>query len=617
MIGGDVAKLNDSVIKSFLSGVGFVQDVFKKYSYDGAISEHLVTQIADFFEEYDEELEMDRTCAEYRRKRIMQMQDFEAMRTEGLHIKNTKYSGQLDIPMMGREKSLKPYQIMPVRHALALGNVANFSVPGSGKTWMAYSSYFLLKYSPKTEEDAVKKLLVIGPLSSFRPWETEYREMTDREANSVRISGNRHQRREIFEEADKYEIFLASYAIAAREKNQIIDMLQKSRFMVVVDESHHIKNPHGEYSMAIRDISKFAHKRMILTGTAVPNTLEDLWSQFTFIHPNMDVLGTLEQFRYDLANQNGSQYLNARLDPFFVRVSKSTLNLPVATMARVTVPMGRIQSRIYSTIAGHIRVNDQNLRSDMVAMRRWRKNSIMYLLEAATDPSLLTKSTQFNEDPISGEGLPIQELLSQYQKFEIPGKMEAVRVLAERNLEQRKKIIVWCSFIATIKKLENILKRFEPLTIYGEIPRDDAQDENDNRELRIEKFKTSQTNNVLIANPASLAESISLHRVCHHAIYVDRTFNGGNYLQSLERIHRIGMDPHVKTKYTIFMSENTIDYDVDARLEIKKRRMQSFLDDDAFETVDIDLMYNEPIGPDAELDEDYKAILKRLQGSQP
>ena len=614
---GDAATLEDPIIESFLTGIGFVQDISNKYAYKEAISENLVTRIADFFEDYNEELEMDRVCLEYCKKRIAQIQNFEALRDEGLRIKNTQNPRRIDIPMMDSGKHLKLYQMIPVRHALALGNVANFSVPGSGKTWMAYASYLLLKHSPKIEEDRVEKLLVIGPLSSFRPWETEYREMTNCRANSVRITGNVQQRREIFEKADKYEIFLANYTIAARETEQIIDMLQKSRFMVVVDESHHIKNPQGMQSIAIRRISEFAHKRMILTGTAVPNTLEDLWSQITFINPSMDVLGTLEQFRYDLANQNGSQYMNEHLSPFFTRVSKSTLNLPVPKMSRIAVPMSPIQRRIYSTIAGHVSANDGNYRSDMVAMRRWRKNSIMYLLEAATDPSLLTKTTQFNEDLISGEGLPIQELLNQYQDFEIPEKMRAVIALAENNLEQSNKIIIWCSFIATIKKLENALKRFNPLTIYGEVPRDDAQDENDNRERRIDTFKTSSVNNVLIANPASLAESISLHRTCHHAIYVDRTFNGGNYLQSLERIHRIGMDPNVETKYTIFMSKDSIDYDVNDRLEIKKRRMQNFLNDNAFETLDMDLTYDDPIGPDDELDADYKAVLKRLQGSRP
>ena len=160
------------------------------------------------------------------------------------------------------------------------------------------------------------------------------------DANSVRIAGDPRRRKEVFEKANKYEIFLVNYAIADVEKDQIIRMLQKNRFMVVVDESHHIKNPAGARSKAIRHISEFAHKRMILTGTAVPNTLEDLWAQITFLYPSTDVLGTLEQFQYELENQNDNQYLNERLAPFFTRVSKSALNLPAPKMNRIHVPMG-------------------------------------------------------------------------------------------------------------------------------------------------------------------------------------------------------------------------------------------------------------------------------------
>ena len=610
---GGKSSLEDPVIKSFLTRMGFALVESKRYAYHGSVTGELVSRIANFFDKYDEKFEMDHACLEYYQKQISYGRDFQALGDRGLRIKNSIESGRISVPLLSEGRALMPYQIMPVKHAVALGNVANFSVPGSGKTWMAYSAYLLMKHG--LEGGEVDKLLVVGPLSSFKPWETEYQEMTNHKANSIRVTGNERKRREIFNKANKYEIFLTSYATAEREHKQISSMLTRWKFMVVVDESHHIKNPDGKQSKAIRSISKFAHRRMILTGTPVPNTLKDLWSQFTFIHPNMDVLGPFERFNNDLENGVSDRALHKLLSPYFTRVSKSTLNLPIPQMTRVPVPMSRIQRRIYATIANHIRANDANYHSDTVAMRRWRRNNIVYLLETATDPSLLTKNTQFSEDLISSEGLPIQELLNKYHELEIPNKINLVKALAEKNLEQGKKIIIWCSFIATIKKLEKVLKRYKPLAVYGMIPRDDEQDKDDNRESRIEAFKTGSSNNVLIANPASLAESVSLHRACHHAIYLDRTFNGGHYLQSLERIHRIGMDPNIKTQYTIFMSEGTIDYDVDDRLEVKKKRMQRFLDDDAFKTLDMDHTYDNPIGADEELDDDYRAVLKRIQAA--
>ena len=112
--------------------------------------------------------------------------------------------------------------------------------------------------------------------------------------------------------------------------------------------------------------------------------------------------------------------------------------------------------------------------------------------------------------------------------------------MASNTLDDGGKVIIWCSFINTIKKMSEYMRNMghNSVTIWGGIPRDNEADPEDNREARIERFKSDGAYNILIANPSSLAESISLHKHCHHAIYVDRTFNGAHYMQSLDRIHR-------------------------------------------------------------------------------
>ena len=45
---------------------------------------------------------------------------------------------------------------------------------------------------------------------------------------------------------------------------------------------------------------------------------------------------------------------------------------------------------------------------------------------------------------------------------------------------------------------------------------------------------------VLLANPQAMSEGISLHLECHDAIWLDRTYNAGQYLQGIDRIHRLG-----------------------------------------------------------------------------
>ena len=57
---------------------------------------------------------------------------------------------------------------------------------------------------------------------------------------------------------------------------------------------------------------------------------------------------------------------------------------------------------------------------------------------------------------------------------------------------------------------------------------------------------------LLIANPAAAGEGISLHTVCHNAIYLDRSYVSTHYLQSIDRIHRLGLRPDQETHIHIY-----------------------------------------------------------------
>ena len=76
-------------------------------------------------------------------------------------------------------------------------------------------------------------------------------------------------------------------------------------------------------------------------------------------------------------------------------------------------------------------------------------------------------------------------------------------------------------------------------TILWTLLADVTDDEEETRETRIKKFKTDDSCWVMVANPAAAGEGIKLHDVCHHAIYIDRTFHATPFMQSMDRI--IGM----------------------------------------------------------------------------
>jgi len=85
---------------------------------------------------------------------------------------------------------------------------------------------------------------------------------------------------------------------------------------------------------------------------------------------------------------------------------------------------------------------------------------------------------------------------------------------------------------------------------------------------------------ILVANPAACAESISLHKTCSHAIYYDLSYNCAQYIQSLDRIHRVGGSENKPSYYHFLQYEDTIDQDILSNVQGKAARMSAVVDKD-------------------------------------
>ncbi|MDR2457015.1 MAG: ATP-dependent helicase, partial [Clostridiales Family XIII bacterium] len=128
------------------------------------------------------------------------------------------------------------------------------------------------------------------------------------------------------------------------------------------------------------------------------------------------------------------------------------------------------------------------------------------------------------------------------------------------------------------------------------------------REKIIKEFLAENSSiDILIANPGACAESISLHKACHHAIYYDLSYNCAQYLQSLDRIHRVGGSEYYEANYYFLQYVDTIDNDILDNLRSKENKMYNIIEDNS----DI---YNLDISPFIDIDEDqnaYDRIFKR------
>ena len=153
------------------------------------------------------------------------------------------------------------------------------------------------------------------------------------------------------------------------------------------------------------------------------------------------------------------------------------------------------------------------------------------------------------------------------------------------------------------------------MTLYGAIPTG-SDEEADTREGRIRRFHADPRCRVMIANPAACSEGISLHRACHHAIYIDRTFNAAHFLQSIDRIHRLGLGDEVVTRVEVLEARWTIDTRVASRLKAKIDSMSVILNDPglaalAYDPLDVVEEFPAGIQP-----EDVEEIVDHLQGDK-
>jgi hypothetical protein len=211
--------------------------------------------------------------------------------------------------------------------------------------------------------------------------------------------------------------------------------------------------------------------------------------------------------------------------------------------------------------------------------------------------------------------LPVSELIDRYSDYEVPAKINQAVLLLRKLLSKRRKVVIWTSFVHNIETLLTLLQDVSPLPLYGAIPASKTEDAEINRENIIEKFLHDPSAPVLIANPAACAESISLHTACHDAIYLDRSFNAAHFLQSKDRIHRVGLKPTDEINYFLLIASNTIDEVVDTRLDDKQRRMLHLLETD-LATISLDSP-EDVVSEEGDEEIDFAETLKQIARLSP
>jgi SNF2 family DNA or RNA helicase len=499
-------------------------------------------------------------------------------------------------------RTLRPFQIRDLEILSSLSHGANFSVPGSGKTTVTLALHLLVRKEGE-------HLFVVCPKSAFLAWNTVVGECIDPNAPNAQAEEFTALDGSVRENEARLQSgatrFLMSYDLMIRQQQMLYAYFARTAVHVVLDEAHRMKAGFDSQRGAfLLNAAPFITRRDILTGTPMPQGPEDMASQLGFLWPGHG---------FDLKIQRGDAPQGV-LGHLYVRTTKKELGLPKATRIFKEVGMLPGQLALYGV------VRSETLRQLTTALKGNRgtidflgaRKSIMRLLQLSVNPLLAVKGITRD---IVGLNSGILETVME------EGPSSKMRVVADRARELAKdgrKVVIWTIFTETLATLEKMLADLNPVSIYGAIPVG-APTDPDTREWRLKKFHEDPACMVLIANPAAAGEGISLHMVCHDALYLDRSYVSTHYLQSIDRIHRLGLPAEVKTNIEIYRTKapaglGSIDFSVSRRLATKIRALQVLLDDtDLHEIAFDEESADDPIDYSVEL-QDLVDLVEELEG---
>lgn len=465
------------------------------------------------------------------------------------------------------KRQLRDFQLRDLSHLLALSNGANFSVPGAGKTTVTFALHMLTRHEGQ-------HFIVVAPKAAFQAWMDIVEECIDKDAADgvgepfTLLIGNEEENRKALHSGATR--FIISYDMVIRQQNLLATHFATTPTHLVLDEAHRMKagweSQRGAFFLRTADDPV---RRDILTGTPMPQAASDMESQLDFLWPGHG---------YGLEISNGKSPREV-LGNLYVRTTKTELGLPPAKRHFIDVGMDSGQLALYSIVRNELIRNYSRQISRGIADAQFlrARRSVMRLLQLSINPTLAL-SAMANDD-VKLDSSIVDLVLEEGHS----AKMRAVMDHAYALAKQGKKCVIWTIFTDTIHSFVSALADLNPVYIHGGVP-SGLPDDPETREGRIRRFHKDPGCYVLVANPAAAGEGISLHTVCHNAIYADRSYVSTHYLQSIDRIHRLGLGPEEETHIHIYRSTappviGSIDMSVSRRLVEKIRNMQQLLDD--------------------------------------
>lgn len=430
----------------------------------------------------------------------------------------------------------RDYQVKDIMYMLQHKYILNRNKPGYGKTFESIEYCRLLN---------LKRILVVCPKSVCLQWRCQFEEWWPEVAPYVKVwgAGPLSGERSIF--VTNYEQLTPVNISKDKRKKELIptqvwqQCKQWSWDIIIVDESHRIKNPHAQITGALEGLP--SQRRMLLTGTPILKHPDDLWSQLHFLHSRVcgdnywDFTNRFCEVEEDdfgrkplglTPSENAKKLLQKVLS--LISVGGQNQNVTLGTnLIEVPIQMTPEQRKLYYDV---VRLSLDELEKVGVTV----KNAMDQIIKQ-------------------------QQITTNVEKF-LKGKtrnpkFDWVADWLEDNEDE--KIVVFSKFAETVKALvENLQKRkIKCATYIGEM-------KGDEREHAKQMFIANHDVRVIAGTIGAMGTGVDgLQKVCNNVVFMDLDWSPGLNEQAWKRVERSGQQG--VTNVWILHADKTIDRYVD------------------------------------------------------
>ena len=427
-----------------------------------------------------------------------------------------------------------PHQLETINFIIKNAIVALFDEQGLGKTKIVIDALSL-----DMQENKIQGVLVIAPMSLLLNWEQEVEKHSY--LLPIVIKGSKREKR--YRYLTGANFYILNYESVIYELQRVKRFCKSRKVAIVLDESARIKDPESKTAQSVFQLSKLSVKRIIISGTPIANKPYDIWSQYYFLDHGSLLSDDYKSFKskFNIKNveyKKNLEELHECINKNSIRrLKEDILLLPEKVYSNVYVELSGKQLDLYESLCDELKIEITNYQGEVIIDESEAiLKKLLRLTQIVSNPYLIDKS--YNETPV---------------------KFSKLDELVNNIIAMNEKIVIWTSFVDNIRLLKNRYKIFSPLEIYGETSIKE-------RAEHVNIFQNSEKNKIMILNPSAAREGLTLTRA-NNAIYLDRSFNLVDYLQSQDRIHRISQEKEC-TIYKL-IGKDTIDEYIDKYMEVK------------------------------------------------